>query len=54
MPVKKGAEIECSIESIAYKGIGVAKIEGLTVFVPGTAPGDTVRARIIKKKKTIR
>ena len=51
MPVKKGAEIECTIESIAYKGKGVAKIEGLTVFVSGTAPGDTVRARINKKKK---
>jgi len=51
MTVKKGDLLEVNIESAAFKGKGVAKINGMALFVPNTAPGDTVRARIIKKKK---
>ncbi|HKK45675.1 MAG TPA: 23S rRNA (uracil(1939)-C(5))-methyltransferase RlmD [Balneolaceae bacterium] len=54
MKLKKGAEVELEIESAAYKGKGVAKVDGLAVFVPNTAPGDRVKARIIKKKKSYR
>ena len=54
MALKKGHEVELQIESAAYKGKGVAKVDGLAVFVPNTAPGDTVKARIIKKKKSYR
>jgi 23S rRNA (uracil1939-C5)-methyltransferase len=54
MSLKKGAEIELKIESAAFKGKGVAKVDGLAVFVPNTAPGDLVKARIIKKKKNYR
>lgn len=52
MALKKGAEVELVIESAAYKGKGIAKFNGLAVFVPGTAPGDKVLARIIKRKKS--
>ena len=51
MTLKKGAEVECFVESLAYKGKGVAKLDGFTLFIPNTAPGDTVRARVVKKKK---
>jgi 23S rRNA (uracil1939-C5)-methyltransferase len=51
MNIKKGADIELEIDSAAYKGKGIGKIDGLAVFVPNTAPGDRVKARIIKKKK---
>ncbi|MDZ7714853.1 MAG: 23S rRNA (uracil(1939)-C(5))-methyltransferase RlmD [Balneolaceae bacterium] len=54
MALKKGQEVELHVESAAYKGKGVAKVDGLAVFVPNTAPGDTVKARIIKKKKNYR
>jgi len=54
MALKKGAEIELEIESAAYKGKGIGKVDGLAVFVPNTAPGDRVKARIIKKKKSYR
>lgn len=54
MKLKKGAEVELDIESTAFKGKGVAKVDGLAVFVPNTAPGDRVKARIIKKKKNYR
>ncbi|MFW6237224.1 MAG: 23S rRNA (uracil(1939)-C(5))-methyltransferase RlmD [Desulfosudaceae bacterium] len=49
--VKKGAEVELGIEDLAFGGRGVARYNGLTVFVDNAVPGDTVRARIIKKKK---
>lgn len=54
MSLKKGSEVELHIESTAFKGKGVAKVDGLAVFVPGTAPGDTVKAMITRKKKKFR
>ncbi len=54
MSLKKGKEVELEIESAAFKGKGLAKVNGLAVFVPNTAPGDKVKARIIKKKKNYR
>ncbi|MEP1150348.1 MAG: 23S rRNA (uracil(1939)-C(5))-methyltransferase RlmD [Balneola sp.] len=54
MALKKGEEVTLTIESAAFRGKGVAKVDGLAVFVYGTAPGDVVRARIIKKKKSYR
>lgn len=48
---KKQSVHTLDIESLAYGGAGVAKPEGFVVFVPGTVPGDRVRARIIRKKK---
>lgn len=51
MVLKKGQEVELYIESAAFKGKGVARADGFAVFVPNTAPGDKVKARIIKKKK---
>jgi 23S rRNA (uracil1939-C5)-methyltransferase len=54
MSLKKGSEIELTIESTAFKGKGVGKHDGIAVFVPATAPGDRVRARIVKKKKRYR
>jgi 23S rRNA (uracil1939-C5)-methyltransferase len=40
------AVISVSIESIAAGGDGVGRKEGLVVFVPRTAPGDVVTAKI--------
>ncbi len=51
MALKKGTEVELTIEGAAFKGKGVARHDGMAVFVNGTAPGDKVNARIIKKKK---
>ncbi|MDZ7774034.1 MAG: 23S rRNA (uracil(1939)-C(5))-methyltransferase RlmD [Balneolaceae bacterium] len=49
---KKGDEVELSIETAAYKGKGLGKIDGMAVFVPNTAPGDTVKTRIVRRKKS--
>lgn len=54
MALKKGQEVELDIIDAAFKGKGLAKVDGLAVFVPGTTPGDKVLARIIKKKKKYR
>ena len=54
MALKKGEEITLKIEGAAFKGKGIGKIEGMAVFVPGTMPGDLIKARIIKRKKSYR
>jgi len=43
--------IEATIDTIVTGGAGLARIDGRVVFVPGTVPGEKVRARIVKAKK---
>lgn len=47
----RGEQIEVEIDSLAFGGRGVAKAEGLVVFVAGALPGDRVRAEITKAKR---
>lgn len=53
--LKKGNIIELEISDIAFGGKGISKIKtddgDYIVFVLNTFPGQTVKARIIKKKK---
>ena len=45
--------IEVEIESLSYNGgRGIARHEGLVIFVPGTAPKDVVRIEILENKKS--
>ena len=48
--IKRGAQIELNIESLAYGGMGVAKVDKFVIFVKGAIPGEKVIARIYKKK----
>ena len=48
---QKGAELELSIDALAYGGAGVARLDGYVVFVQGAVPGDRVRARVTKRKR---
>lgn len=50
--IKKGNLIQVEIESVAYKGKGLCKVDGMVLFVACTLPGDQVEVRIIKKKKS--
>ena len=50
-PVRKGEELELRIDSLAYGGNGVARLDGFVVFVRGGVPGDLVLARIGKVKR---
>ena len=45
-PVREGEEVEVQIEDVGSEGDGVAKVEGYTLFVPGTEAGDRVTVRI--------
>ncbi len=49
---RKGEEVEVTIDSLANGGAGVARAEGFVVFVRGAVPGDRVRARIEKSKRS--
>ncbi len=45
-------KVETPIESVAFKGYGVARVDGKVVFVPYTATGDKVWIEIVEEKKT--
>ncbi|HEY5319143.1 MAG TPA: 23S rRNA (uracil(1939)-C(5))-methyltransferase RlmD, partial [Solirubrobacteraceae bacterium] len=47
----RGAELELTIDSLAYGGAGVARLDGYVVFVQGAVPGDRVRAQVGKSKR---
>ena len=50
---RRGDELELTIDLLAYGGAGVARTEtGYVVFVRGAVPGDRVRARIGKSKRS--
>ncbi len=51
-PVAKDQELTLSIDSLAYGGNGVARSDGFVVFVRRGLPGDTVRARVTKVKRS--
>jgi 23S rRNA (uracil1939-C5)-methyltransferase len=50
-PVRPGDEIELHVDSLAYGGNGVARLNGFVVFVRRALPGDTVRAQVTKVKR---
>jgi 23S rRNA (uracil1939-C5)-methyltransferase len=50
-PVTRGEEIELTVDSLAYGGNGVARLNGFVVFVKRGLPGDTVRAEVTKVKR---
>jgi predicted RNA-binding protein with TRAM domain len=49
-PVKPGDEVDVTIENVASKGDGIARIEGFVVFVKGAKEGDKIKIRITDVK----
>jgi 23S rRNA (uracil1939-C5)-methyltransferase len=47
----RGEQLEVEIDSLAFGGRGLARSEGLVIFVAGALPGDRVRIEITKAKK---
>ena len=47
-----GDELELEVESFAHGGRGVARSGGYVLFVQGAIPGDRVRARVFKRKRS--
>ena len=50
-PVRPGEELELRIDSLAYGGNGVGRLNGFVVFVRGALPGDLVSAKVTKVKR---
>lgn len=50
MQLKKGQVVELVVERIAFGGAGIAKYNGMTVFVKETMPGDQVQAAFTRIK----
>src|SRR5437016_9084450 len=50
-PVREDQELELDVESLAYGGNGVARLNGFVVFVRRGLPGDRVRARVTKVRR---
>lgn len=51
MSIKKGQVLEVNIEKLTHGGRGLARANGLAIFVQETVPGDEVRVRVSKRKK---
>ncbi len=49
--IAKGTELDLFVEKLAFGGKGVARLDGFVVFFDRAVPGQTVRARIVKKKR---
>jgi 23S rRNA (uracil1939-C5)-methyltransferase len=50
-PVARDEELELDVESLAFGGNGVARLNGFVVFVRRGLPGDRVRARVTKVQR---
>ncbi|NJD77815.1 MAG: TRAM domain-containing protein [Candidatus Methanoperedens sp.] len=47
-PVAVGETYEVSIDDIAKKGDGIARVEGFVIFVPQTKVGDKIKIKVNK------
>ncbi len=48
---QRGDELELTVDSLAFGGAGVARLDGYVVFVSDAVPGDRVRAVVGKAKR---
>jgi len=47
----RGEVLELTVDSLAFGGAGVARLDGYVVFVAGGIPGDRVRAEVQKSRR---
>ena len=50
--IKKGSELNLTIDSLTYGGKGISKCDGLVIFTNNVLPGQFIKAKIIRKKKS--
>src|SRR3954452_18173604 len=48
---QRGDELDLRIDTLAYGGAGVARLDGYVVFVRDAVPGDRVRALVTKRNR---
>lgn len=51
-PVAKNQEVELEITGLTHEGNGVGKVDGFTLFVPHTLPGERIKAKVVNIKKS--
>ena len=47
-PVEVGKEYEVNIEELSSRGEGIAKVQGLVIFVPNTKQGEHVKIKVTR------
>jgi predicted RNA-binding protein with TRAM domain len=47
-PVEVGKEYDVTIEEVSSRGEGVARVQGLVIFVPNREQGDHVKIRVTR------
>ena len=50
--MEKNQQLCLTIDALSSEGSGIGRWEGMAVFVPGTAPGDAIQAKILKVHKS--
>jgi 23S rRNA (uracil1939-C5)-methyltransferase len=50
--MKPGDITTATVESLTHEGLGVARVDGKAAFIEGALPGEQVRARITKRRKS--
>ena len=51
-PVKKGHDYTVTVESLAFGGKGIARVEEYVLFIRRALPGDVCRIRVTKRKRS--
>lgn len=51
-PPKRGQIVELEVLDLAFGGKGVARLDGLVVLISNAVPGDIVKAKILKRKRS--
>lgn len=51
--IEEGETYELRVESVGNKGDGIAKVDKYLVFIPGTAKGEVVKAKVKKISGTL-
>ena len=49
-PIREGDRIEVDIEDVGREGDGIAKVDGYTLFVADTEPGETIDIEVVDIK----
>lgn len=47
-PVQLGEELEVDITEFSSRGEGMARVQGLVIYVPNAKPGDHVKIKITR------
>jgi predicted RNA-binding protein with TRAM domain len=47
-PVEVGKEYEVTIEELSSRGEGIARVQGLVIFVPNTKQGEHVKIKVTR------